>query len=340
MTSANPDELPAAPRAGRTDASRIQRAAEVLRHEARAIAGLESRLGPSFETAVDLVLGCTGMVVVTGMGKAGLVGAKISATLASTGTPSLTLHPGEALHGDLGRIRAQDLVLALSNSGETAEIKALLPAAKRIGAQVLAITESANSTLGRFADAVLELGPVSEACPLGLAPTTSTSAMLALGDALSMVVSEERGFSTSDFARFHPAGSLGRRLMQVREVMRTGPQVAIIGESATLADVLELGSRTKGRPGATLIVDSGGQLTGIFTDGDMRRMLETIESGPRKAPIAPYMGRSPRFVRPDQLVDEALAALRTNKIDQLAVLDDQRRPIGLLDVQDVLDVQV
>ncbi|MEZ5980350.1 MAG: KpsF/GutQ family sugar-phosphate isomerase [Planctomycetota bacterium] len=321
-------------------ARRLAHAAEVVRTEAAAIAGLEQRLGASFDAAVDRVLACQGFVVVTGMGKAGLVGAKISATLASTGTPSISLHPGEALHGDLGRVRAQDLLVALSNSGETAEIKALLAPTKRIGAPIVAITESADSTLGRFADVVLELGPVGEACPLGLAPTASTSAMLALGDALAMVVSKERGFSREDYARYHPAGSLGRKLMRVHEVMRTGAELPIVKVGTALSEVLRTISATPGRPGAALVVDERGALAGIFTDGDLRRWLAESAGDPRTSPVEKHMGANPKWIGPDALVDEAMAILKQYRIDQLAVLDAERKPVGLLDVQDALELRV
>jgi arabinose-5-phosphate isomerase len=319
--------------------TRRDRALLVLRLEASAIQNLEPRLGASFDRAIDLILACTGMVVVTGMGKAGLVGQKISATLASTGTPSLFLHPGEALHGDLGRLRRQDLLLALSNSGETAELKALIPAARRLGTPLIALTESAASTLGRHADCVLELGPLPEACPLGLAPTASTSAMLALGDALAMVVLEERGFSKEDYARFHPAGSLGRRLMQVGELMRRGHELPLCPDTATVLEVLEVMTRTPGRPGAALLTDPTGRLSGIFTDGDLRRTIARA-TGPFQAePIAAHMGRHPKTIPPTALAEDAMRLLRDHKIDQLAVVDPTHHPIGLLDIQDVLDLK-
>ncbi|MEO0651480.1 MAG: KpsF/GutQ family sugar-phosphate isomerase [Planctomycetota bacterium] len=333
------DQDAATPRVDST-ARRLEHAAEVIRIEADAVGQLVERLGPDFVAAVDLILECRGMVVVTGMGKAGIVGSKVSATLASTGTPSIALHPGEALHGDLGRVRRDDLLLALSNSGETAEIRALIPAARRIGARIVAITERRESTLGRLADQVLELGPVGEACPLGLAPTASTSAMLALGDALAMVVLKERGFGRDDYALFHPAGSLGRKLARVSEVMRTGAELPLAPESATFGEVLEIMSRTPGRPGAVFLVDKEGLLAGIFTDGDMRRFLIDVEGKPREAPIATHMGTAPKTVGPDQLVEEALHLINLHKVDQLPVIDGNRRPVGLLDVQDVLDLKL
>lgn len=323
-----------------TVAKRAERARGVLDMEALAIAQVGRQLGADFSKAVDLVLGCQGMVAVTGVGKAGLVGAKISATLASTGTPSFSLHPADALHGDLGRIRRQDVLLALSNSGETAEFRSLVPAARRIGAGLIALTRSRQSTLGRLADCVLELGPLDEACPLGLAPTASTSAMLALGDALAMVVLEERGFGRDEYAIYHPAGALGRRLMRVGEVMRQGQELPIAPSGSSLREVLEITNRTPGRPGAALIVDADGRLLGIFTDGDLRRLLDRVESRPREARIDDHMGRNPKSVRAHQLVEEAMALLQQHRIDQLPVVDDGHRPVGLLDIQDVLDLRV
>ncbi len=315
---------------------RLARAAEVIKLEARTIANLEGLLDERFLAAVDRIVACPGMLVVTGMGKAGLVGAKISATFASTGTPSLALHPAEALHGDLGRIRDSDLVLALSNSGETEEIKALIPRARKIGAGVIAMTGVPDSALGRAADCVLDIGQVDEACPLGLAPTASTSAMLALGDALAMVVLAERGFSREDYAQVHPSGSLGRKLMQVREVMRTDEELPLAKIGTPITEVILTMSRTKGRPGAAILVDEDGRMRGIFTDGDLRRLLETGPPSRLDAPVDEFMARSPTIARPDQLVEEAERLLRENKKDQLPVVDDEGRPVGLLDVQDIL----
>ncbi len=324
-------------KASRND--RLARAAEVIRLEASTIEGLIARLDGTFEEAVDRVLGCKGLVIVAGMGKAGLVGAKISATLASTGTPSIALHPTEALHGDLGRIRPDDVLLVLSNSGATEEIKNLIPHVRRIGAAVIAMVGAQDSALARLADCVLYIGPIDEACPLGLAPTASTSAMMALGDALAMVVLAERGFSREDYARYHPAGALGRRLMQVREVMRTGEELPLVRLGTRVVDVMTTMSRTKGRPGAALIVDTHGALAGIFTDGDLRRLLESGDLTRLERPVDAFMGRSPKTVAPDALVDEAERLLREHKIDQIAVVDDERRAVGLLDVQDLLSTR-
>jgi arabinose-5-phosphate isomerase len=309
---------------------RLSRAAEVIRAEARTIAGLEELLDAQFERAVELVLGCRGMVVVTGMGKAGLIGSKVSSTLASTGTPSLVLHPAEAGHGDLGRIRSNDVLLALSNSGETAEVKALIGPARRLGASLIAITGRTDSTLAREADCVLDIGRAEEACPL----------KLALGDALAVVVQQERGFSREDYARFHPGGALGRSLMRVAEVMRRGDQVPLVQSGLSLREALVVSSRTPGRPGCAVVVDADGRMAGIFTDGDLRRVLQLGGAPPLDEPIDDVMAREPKHARPQMLVDEAVRILRRHRIDQLPVLDDEGRPIGLIDIQDALDVRV
>ena len=319
---------------------RLSRAAEVIRLEATTIAGLEERLGDGFLRAVDMVLGCEGLVVVAGVGKAGLVGQKISATLASTGTPSLFLHPTEALHGDLGRIRARDLLFLISNSGESGETSALIGPARKLGASILAMTGDTSSTLARLADCVLDIGPVEEACPMKLAPTASTSAMLALGDALAMVVLQERSFGREDYALFHPAGSLGRKLMRVAEVMRKGEQLPIAKSGASLKDVVLVMNRTPGRPGAALVVDAKGKLAGIFTHGDLARLLEDGRPLDMHAPVDEYMGKNPKTIRSDRLVEEAQHVLAEHRIDQIPVIDAERRPVGLLDVQDLLDVRL
>ncbi|MCZ6598110.1 MAG: KpsF/GutQ family sugar-phosphate isomerase [Planctomycetota bacterium] len=312
----------------------------MIRLEARTIANLEGLLDERFLAAADRILACEGMLVVTGMGKAGLVGAKISATFASTGTPSLALHPVEALHGDLGRLREKDVVLVLSNSGETAEITALIPRVRQIGAGVIAMTGQPDSTLGSLADCVLDIGRVDEACPLGLAPTASTSAMLALGDALAMVVQTERGFSREDYARFHPSGSLGRSLMRVSEAMRTGDELPLAPAGTRVIDVLLTMSLTKGRPGAAIVVDEDEKLVGIFTDGDLRRLLASGDGSRLEQPVDEFMGRDPKVVHPDQLLEEAEYLLREHKIDQVPVVDGDGKPVGLLDVQDVLPARL
>jgi len=324
--------------AGNKAGDRLAQAAEVIRLEAETIAGLAENLDQRFEQAVDLILACKGMVIVTGVGKARLVGAKLSATLASTGTPSTVLHPTEAMHGDLGTIRENDVVLVLSNSGETEEIKQLMPFVRRNGARVIAMTGDPGSSLGKLADCVLDIGRVEEACPLNLAPTASTSAMLALGDALAMVVLAERGFEREDYARYHPAGSLGRRLMRVDEVMRTGASLPLVACGTTVTQVLIDTTRTPGRPGAALVVDEDGKLAGIFTDGDLRRLLEKGSLEKLHSAVDEYMGRDPKTLAPDQLAEEAHRLLREHKIDQAPVVDKGGRPVGLIDVQDLLDI--
>lgn len=322
-----------------TAAERLEHAREVIRLEARSIAQLEHHLGDDFLRAVESILGCRGVLVVTGMGKAGLIGQKISATLASTGTPSIFLHPAEALHGDLGRIRPDDWVLALSNSGETQEIKQVVPAARKIGAGVIAMTGRTDSTLATLADSVLDIGRVDEACPLGLAPTASSSSMLALGDALAMVVSKCRRFSSEEYALFHPGGSLGRKLMRVGEVMRTGEKVPLAAAGSSLSEVVRVMGETPGRPGAALITAKDGRVVGIFTDGDLRRLVKDHGGVQGDDVIDAHMAANPKYVGPDQLVEEAEHLLREHRIDQMPVLDAERRPVGFLDVQDLLDTR-
>jgi arabinose-5-phosphate isomerase len=293
----------------------------------------------AFARAVEWILGCTGRVVVTGMGKPGFVAQKISATLASTGTPSLFVHPAEAAHGDLGRIARADLVLALSNSGETEEILRLLPALRRIGARIVALTRDHQNPLARGSDLVVPLGPIEEACPLGLAPTASTAALLAVGDALAMTVLESRPFDREDFALYHPAGKLGRGLMKVHEVMRQGAANPLVRDTATLAGCVSVMTRTPGRPGAATVVDAKGRLVGVFTDGDLRRLVERDQVDFR-ARVSRVMTRNPRTVRPDAQVADAARVLATAAIDQVPVVDAEGRAVGLLDVQDLLAAKI
>jgi arabinose-5-phosphate isomerase len=311
-------------------------AREVIESEVRALQALAQRLGGEFRRAVELLLGCTGRVVVTGIGKAGLIGQKISATLASTGTPSYSLHPVEAIHGDLGRIVEGDVVLALSNSGET-EVVQVLKAVKRMGARVIAVTGDPKSTLGRQADVVLDIGQIQEACPLGLAPSASTTAMLALGDALALAVAKRRNFDKERFALYHPGGELGRKLMRVEEVMRGLDQCAVVLANLSVSEALEQVNRVPGRPGAACITDESGRLVGIFTDGDLRRRVAR-DTAFLAAPISAVMTRSPKSIRRDSLALEAAAILEKHKIDELPVVDSDGRLCGILDVQDLLAV--
>lgn len=315
----------------------LERAREVLLTEAKAIEQVARGLGPSFAEAVTALLDCRGRIVVTGVGKAGIIGQKLSATLASTGTPSHWMHPGDARHGDLGRVVKDDVVLALSNSGETDEIVMLLPAVKKIGALLVAITSGRDSTLGKHADVVLEMGPIEEACPLGLAPSASTTAMLALGDALALGVLRRRDFTKEEYALYHPAGELGRKLLTADKVMRTGEGNPVVSESAVVRDVLRVMTETAGSPGAALLVDRAGRLSGILTDGDVRRLLQRDTSFV-DGPASEIMTRKPKQIHSKALASEALRILRENKIDQLPVVDANGTPVGIIDVQDLMDV--
>ena len=319
---------------------RIERARGIVECEAKAIHQVAERIGPTFLQALDRVLALRGRVVTAGMGKAGFIAQKVSATLASTGTPSIFLHPAEAIHGDLGRVDAGDLLLAFSKSGETQELLVMLPHVKNVGVPIVAITQDARSTLGRHADLVLELGRIDEAGPHGLAPSASTTAMLALGDALALMVQEGRRFGPEDFARFHPGGDLGRRLMKVRELMRSGDRSPVVRSGATVMQAIEVMTRTPGRPGATSVVDADGKLIGFFTDGDLRRLIEQGLADPRQRSIDEAMTRNPRAIDPDTFALEALAMLHQRAIDQMPVVDGDGRLLGLLDVQDLLNLKI
>lgn len=314
-------------------------AREVLALEARAIDGLRPLIGPSFDAAVRLLLGTAGMTVVSGVGKSGIIGQKLSATLASTGTPSFFLHPTDALHGDLGRVRAGDVAILLSQSGETDELVRLVDPLKRVGLKTIALTGGRESSLARNVDVVLDAGRAPEACPLGLAPTTSTAAQLALGDALAMTVLKLRGFQREDYARFHPGGMLGRRLMRVSEIMRRDDAQTVVAAGTRTKDVVVRMNATRGRPGAASVVDAAGALVGFFTDGDLARGLQR-DVGFLDGPVDAVMKRDPVVVGPDVLVSEALQVLRDRRIDQVPVVDAARRPIGLLDVQDLMAARI
>jgi len=313
-------------------------AREVLQVEAEAIRQLVGRIGSEFEKAVHLILSCRGHVVVTGMGKSGAIGRKIAATLSSTGTPSLFLHPAEGVHGDLGAITPNDVVLALSYSGETDELLAILPAIKRLGVPLIVMTGNPNSTLARAADVVLDVSVEREACPLNLAPTASTAAMLAMGDALALAAMKARRFTREDFARLHPAGALGRRLLlRVRDLMRTGERLAVVHfREPTKAAFAAI---TKARAGACVVVDDEGKLCGIVTDGDLRRAL-LRDVNLFNAPVTEVMTKSPKVIHPDALATEALRLMQNHQIDDLPVVDENGRPIGMLDVQDLLQAGI
>lgn len=312
----------------------LKRAKEVFKIEAEAVADLANKLDHNFTQAVDEISNCKGRIVVTGMGKAGIIGQKISATLSSLGTPSVWLHSAEAVHGDLGRVTKEDIVIALSNSGETEETKSLIPVLKKIGAKIIAITGNKNSSLAKFSNLVLDVSVKKEACPLGLAPTSSTTAMLAMGDALAVCLVEKKGFKEKDFALFHPGGALGRKLLlKVDDIMRKGKDNPIVNEEAIVKDVLY--AITEARAGSASVVNKSGKLSGIFTDGDLRRHLETDADLSRRK-VKEVMTKNPVTIRPEKLAVEALRILEERKIDELPVVDEKGRPAGLLDVQDVL----
>jgi arabinose-5-phosphate isomerase len=309
-------------------------ARQVLALEAEAIRSVGDRVGPSFVQAAAAILDCRGRTVVTGMGKAGIIAQKIAATFSSTGTPALFLHPAEAVHGDLGAVQPEDLVLALSNSGETEEVLRLLPAVRRIGARVISITASAGSSLGKHSDVVVELGEVREACPLGLAPSASTAAMLAVGDALALSVQKARGFTAEQYALYHPGGELGRRLLKVEELMRSGDRICTVAPSAPIIEVL--GAISAAKTGAASVVGPDGRLLGFFTDGDFRRHYSRDGLDPRTAQVGEHMTKNPCSIGPDKLATEALALMRAKKIDELPVVDAAGKLVGMLDVQDLL----
>ncbi|MBU3958975.1 MAG: KpsF/GutQ family sugar-phosphate isomerase [Candidatus Omnitrophica bacterium] len=312
----------------------IKRAREVLDIESEAIMGLKKNINRSFQKAIQLILASRGRVVVSGMGKAGIIGQKLSATLSSTGTPSLFLHSAEAIHGDLGRVTKEDMVIIISNSGQTDEIKKLLPLLKKIGAKIIAITGNITSILARYSDAVLNTYVKKEACPLGLAPTTSTTAMLAMSDALAVCLLELKGFKEKDFAFYHPGGLLGKRLLlKVEDIMRKGAANPVVGQEKKVSEVLF--KITRARAGSASIVNKKGKLVGIFTDGDLRRHME-IDSNLAQRKVKEAMTKNPTTVRPAMLAQEAMRILQEKKIDEVPVVDRNGRPLGLLDVQDLL----
>lgn len=312
----------------------IKRAKEVLEIEAQAIRLLKTRLGKNFVQAVELVLKSKGRVIVSGMGKTGIIAQKFSATLASTGTPSLFLHTAEAIHGDLGKVTAEDVIIILSNSGATSEMKQLLPILKKIGAPIISLTGNSKSVLAKYSDVVLDVGVKKEACPLGLAPTASTTAALAMTDALAVCLLERKGFKEKDFAFFHPGGALGRRLLlTVQDIMRQGQANAIVREDKLVGEVLL--AITRARTGSAVVVDAHGKLKGIFTDGDLRRHLGSDENLKSRR-IKEVMTKNPTVVNKDMLAAEAMRILQARKIDEVPVVDSARRPVGLLDVQDLL----
>lgn len=312
----------------------LRRARKVLAIERDALDRLAGRVDGRFEKAIDLLDRCVGRVVVTGMGKPGFVGQKMSATFSSLGIPSLWLHPAEAAHGDLGRVTGQDVVIALSHSGETEEILHLLPVLRRIGARIIAVTGRSGSRLARVADVVLDTFVKEEASPWGLVPTASTTAMLALGDALAVALSEKRGFTSEDFAALHPGGNLGKRLtLRVEDLMRTDSAHPVVRDSDTVQKVLL--KITRARAGSACVVNAHGKLVGIFTDGDLRRHLGEDSQILRRR-VSEVMTRSPKTLPIGHMAGEALKILRIYRIDEIPIVDSRQHPVGLLDIQDLL----
>jgi len=310
----------------------------VIETEASAVAGLLQRIDDGFLAACDLMLGCRGRVVVIGVGKSGHVGGKIAATLASTGTPAFFVHPAEASHGDLGMIVPGDVVLALSNSGETEEVNLILPLLKRIGVKIIAMTGNPASTLARHADAHVDVSIEKEACPLGLAPTSSTTAALVMGDALAISLLETRGFTREDFARSHPAGQLGRRLLlHIGDIMHRGDEIPSVPEDASISQAIV--EMTAKRLGMTAVTGADGRVTGVYTDGDLRR---TLDSGldPHTAPVRQVMTKGGKHIAPDALAIEAMHLMQKHAIQGLLVIDDAGQLVGALNFQDLLKAGV
>ncbi|OND63163.1 arabinose-5-phosphate isomerase [Burkholderia pseudomallei] len=313
-------------------------ARDVLDIEANAVRALAEQLDGEFVAAVGLLLNCRGRVVVSGIGKSGHIARKIAATLASTGTPAFFVHPAEASHGDLGMVTKDDVFVAISNSGESEELIAILPLIKRLGAKLIAMTGRPASSLATLSDVHLNAGVAKEACPLNLAPTASTTAALALGDALAVAVLDARGFGSDDFARSHPGGALGRRLLTyVRDVMRTGDEVPAVPLDATLSDALF--QITAKRMGMTAVIDDANRVAGIFTDGDLRRVLER-DGDFRRLPIVDVMTRHPRTIAPDHLAVEAVELMERHRINQMLVVDERGALIGALNMHDLFSKKV
>jgi arabinose-5-phosphate isomerase len=317
----------------------LRAAREIVRREAAGVWKVSYRLTSSFCEAVKLLFTCKGCAIVTGMGKAGLIGQKIAATLSSTGTRAHFLHPAEAFHGDLGSVHPDDVVVMLTQSGETAEVVQLLPSLRDFGVPLVAITASHSSTVGRAATVVIELGELEEVCSLGLAPSTSTTAMLAVGDALALVVSKMRNFQADDFARFHPGGALGRRLSRVDDLMRPLADCRQASDALTVREVIVVCSKPGRRSGAIMLVDSAGRLTGLFTDSDLARLFERRDEAALDRPIREVMAPKPTTVPSGTRVAEAVTLLARRKFSELPVVDGAGRPIGLVDVTDVVSFE-
>jgi arabinose-5-phosphate isomerase len=316
-------------------------ARKVIEAEAEAIRAVATIVDDSFSKAVEMIYNCKGACIVTGIGKAGIIGRKISATLASTGTPSHFLHPAEAIHGDLGRLRKDDIVIVLSYGGETDEVTRLINLVKQLEIKLIAITGDSDSTLSKYSNVVLCMGEVSEACPLGVAPSVSTTCMLAIGDALAFTVMKGRKFSVEDYVRFHPGGSLGSKLMTVEQSMifKPGERLPIAEVTDTVKQILEKTSDVK-RHGAVMVVDKDGKLAGIVTDADLRRLLTKHGQAAFELEVSDIMTADCKKIRADALAAEATAIFHKYRIDELPVVDAANRPVGLIDVQDILTIKV
>jgi len=315
---------------------RIAFARRVLATEADALLAVGNRVGDGFDSVADALLHCRGRIAVAGVGKSADIGRKIVGTFNSTGTRSYTLDPTRAVHGDLGAVHPDDVALLLSHSGESDELVRILAPLRKLAAKLLAITGNVNSALARAADAVIAYGPVQEACPLALAPSTSTTVMIALGDALAFVLLEERRFTVEDFARYHPAGSIGKRLATVAECMRRGAELRIAATTDTVRDVFAKARHTGRRTGAIMLVDARGCLAGLFTDSDLARLFESRRDVTLDAPIETVMTKHPAVIGPDARLGEAIELLKSRKFSELPVVDSSGRPVGMLDITDLI----
>ena len=316
-------------------------AREVLANEAEAINSVISIVDGSFEQAAAAMYNCKGSVILSGIGKAGIIGQKISATLASTGTPSHFIHPAEAIHGDLGRLRDDDIVIVLSHGGETSEVTRLINLVKQLGIMLISVTGDAKSTLAKYSDITLCMGKQNEACPLGVAPSVSTTCMLAIGDALALTVMKARKFGVEDYVRFHPGGSLGARLMTVGQSMmfKAGEKLPLANHDDTIRQMLSKTADVR-RHGAVIVVDDDGKLTGIITDADLRRLLAKRGEKAFDVKVSDIMTADCKRIQVDALAAEATALFHKFRIDELPVIDAQGKPLGLIDVQDVLTIKV
>ncbi|MEP0822577.1 MAG: KpsF/GutQ family sugar-phosphate isomerase [Ignavibacterium sp.] len=312
----------------------IEKGREVIRIEAAALAALEGKINENFTKAVDLLLNCTGRVIITGMGKSGLVARKIVATMNSTGTSAIFLHPSDAVHGDLGMVRKDDVVICISKSGDTEEIRDIMPLLRRLGVKIIAMVGTLASPLARESDIVLDISVTEEACPHDLAPTASTTATLAMGDALAVALLERRNFTKEDFAMFHPGGSLGKQLLlKIEEMMVADKDIPVVKEEATLSEAIYV--MTSGRLGATCVVDEKGKLTGIITDGDLRRLLARM-TNVTDVRASEVMTRNPKTIRRGILAVVALEEMERFSITQLIVVDDDHKPVGMVHLHDLV----